>query len=111
MIILVILGSSSYSASGITDGAGCGPGLAPSGSLAYLQSYASLPDYVLPIGQVSYHSDITGHQEVLPVTVDIVMGRGCDGVLFDIVRGMVDKGMLQTVQPGRSAVDGGEVLF
>ena len=38
-------------------------------------------------------------------------GKGCDGMLFDIVTGMVKEGMLQISQPGRTLADGGQVLF
>lgn len=73
--------------------------------------HAGCPDYVLPIGQTSLHSDITGQQEVEPIVMGITAGKDCDGMLFDLVNAMMKEGMLNTNQPGRSLVDGGEILF
>ncbi|EIM85123.1 amidase signature enzyme [Stereum hirsutum FP-91666 SS1] len=61
------------------------------------------PDMVVPIGQVPYHSNITGITEQLPVTVSIVTRRGCDFVLFDLLEGLAAKGIVQTVKTGRTA--------
>lgn len=55
------------------------------------------------VGQVPYHSNITGITEQLPVTVSIVTRRGCDFVLFDLLEGLAAEGIVQTVKTGRTA--------
>ncbi|KAK5175579.1 uncharacterized protein LTR77_000718 [Saxophila tyrrhenica] len=69
------------------------------------------PDFVLPIGQASYRSEITKHKEFLPVTVDIMAARGCDGMIFGLVQDLVEQGILEPSVAGQSNVGGGEVLF
>ncbi|KAK3620726.1 hypothetical protein LTR56_023243 [Elasticomyces elasticus] len=69
------------------------------------------PDFVVPVGQASYLSDITLHEEVLPVTVDIMAARGCDGLIFGLVQDLVKAGILEASVAGYSDVDGGQVLF
>lgn len=43
--------------------------------------FAEVPDVVVPVGQASYRSTITNHTEVLPVTVDLLAAKGCDGMV------------------------------
>ncbi|KAL8993428.1 MAG: hypothetical protein Q9169_006360, partial [Polycauliona sp. 2 TL-2023] len=43
--------------------------------------FAEVPDFVVPLGSASYKSTITNHTEVLPVSVNILAARGCDGVI------------------------------
>lgn len=71
---------------------------------------SGVPDMVVTIGEVEYQSKITKTTEHLPVTVDLMAARGCDGALFDIITGMYEKGMLPKVKTGRSLVTGGEIL-
>lgn len=47
--------------------------------------FSEVPDVVVPVGQAAYESNITGHAEVLPVTVDILAARGCDGMVSGFV--------------------------
>ncbi|KAL8933469.1 MAG: hypothetical protein Q9211_005769, partial [Gyalolechia sp. 1 TL-2023] len=49
-------------------------------SASRISVFSEVPDVVVPVGQAAYQSDITGHVEVLPVTVDIMAARGCDGM-------------------------------
>ena len=69
------------------------------------------PDFVLPLGEASYFSNITLHEEVLPVTVDILAARGCDGMIFGLVQDLVAAGILKATVPGESSITGGEILF
>ena len=46
--------------------------------------FAEVPDYVVPVGEASYESEVTNHTEVLPVTVDLLVGRGCDGMVSSL---------------------------
>ncbi|KAF1808169.1 amidase family protein [Eremomyces bilateralis CBS 781.70] len=58
-------------------------------------------DYTIPIGQVEYVSPITQTTEMVPVTINIIVRRGCDGMLFDLVEKLADEGVLKTVKTGR----------
>jgi hypothetical protein len=60
-------------------------------------------DATVPIGQVSYFSPVSGRREMLPVTVNLVVRRGCDFVLFNMIGKMADAGLLQTVKTGKTA--------
>jgi hypothetical protein len=66
---------------------------------------------VVPIGSASYYSNITLHEEVLPVTVDIMAARGCDGMIFGLVQDLVTAEILKPSVPGYSDTEGGQVLF
>lgn len=68
------------------------------------------PDFVIPVGEARYNSTITGLEEVLPVTVDMMAAAGCDGMLFDLIEGLAEKGVVTASRVGRSLVSGGEVL-
>ena len=76
-----------------------------------MSTYWGGPDFVVPIGEAAYFSNITQHEEKLPVTVDIMAARGCDGLIFDLVRDLVEVGILKESVAGRSNVGGGEVLL
>jgi hypothetical protein len=72
---------------------------------------AENPDYVVPIGEAPYNSSITGHVEFLPVTVDFMVAKGCDGMLFSLIGALYEKGILKTALPGGSGIAGGEILL
>lgn len=63
------------------------------------------------VGETTYFSNITMHEEVLPVTIGILAARGCDGLIFGLVQDLVEAGVLKTAAPGYSDVSGGEILL
>lgn len=63
------------------------------------------------MGEVPYFSNITLHGEFLPVTVNVMAARGCDGMLYGLVQDLVAEGLLKATAAGRSPIDGGQVLF
>lgn len=63
------------------------------------------------MGELPYFSNITLHEEFLPVTVNVMAARGCDGMLYGLVQDLVGEGLLKATLAGRSAEDGGQVLF
>ncbi|KAJ9657967.1 hypothetical protein H2201_007974 [Coniosporium apollinis] len=73
--------------------------------------FTEVPDMVVPIGQAAYESTITNHTEYLPVTVDFMAAKGCDGMLFSLVGELFAAGIVNVSQAGQSSVDGGEILF
>lgn len=72
--------------------------------------FAEVPDSALPVGQTSAWSPVTAHDELLPVSIDVVAARGCDGLLARLARDLVDAGILAPPQPG-AGLGGGEVLL
>ncbi|KAK0252698.1 hypothetical protein LTR54_009003 [Friedmanniomyces endolithicus] len=89
-----------------------GPPSPPFGfGISRVSPYWGGPDFVVPIGQASYNSSITLHEEFLPVTIDIMAARGCDGLIFGLVQDLVAAGILKPSVAGYSDVDGGEILF
>lgn len=60
-------------------------------------------DYTIPIGQTTYYSNVTYHEEVVPVTINMVVKRGCDFVLFNMIEKLARAGVLQTVKTGKTA--------
>ncbi|KAK5231669.1 hypothetical protein LTR72_000853 [Exophiala xenobiotica] len=60
-------------------------------------------DFTIPIGQVPYFSNVTFHEEMVPVTINMVVKRGCDFVLLNMIEKMADAGILKTVKTGRTA--------
>ncbi|KAK1594619.1 amidase [Colletotrichum navitas] len=75
------------------------------GAASVVSSYFGDVDYTIPLGQVSYFSNITYQVETMPVTVNIVAKRGCDFVLFNMVNELAHRGILQTVLTGQTAFD------
>ncbi|KAL8700263.1 MAG: hypothetical protein Q9201_005534, partial [Fulgogasparrea decipioides] len=49
-------------------------------STGRISVFSEVPDVVVPIRQASYQSNITQHMELLPVTVDLLAAKGCDGM-------------------------------
>lgn len=72
---------------------------------------AGVPDFVLPIGEISYESRVTNETEMLPLTVDIMAARGGDGMLFLLVQELHARGLLRESKAGRSLVSGGRILY
>ncbi|KAL8640063.1 MAG: hypothetical protein Q9228_002973 [Teloschistes exilis] len=72
--------------------------------------FAEVPDVVVPIGEAGYKSTITNHTEVLPVTVDILAAKGCDGMLFNLALDLTAAGILKLSQTGQT-IAGGEILL
>lgn len=66
-------------------------------------STAGCADFTVPIGQVPYFSNVTRVEEMVPVTLSLVMRRGCDYSLFGLIEKMADAGMLKAVKTGRTA--------
>ncbi|EFY84687.1 glutamyl-tRNA(Gln) amidotransferase [Metarhizium acridum CQMa 102] len=80
-------------------------------SVSRLSVYSGAPDMVVPIGELAYESIVTNHTEVLPVSVDMMAAKGCDGVIFSLVQDLHAAGILTTVKTGRSIVDGEDILY
>jgi hypothetical protein len=66
-------------------------------------SFAGCADFTVPIGQVEYFSNVTQVMEMVPVTLSLVMRRGCDWSLFALIEALAEKGVLRAVKTGREA--------
>ncbi|KAK4503796.1 hypothetical protein PRZ48_004711 [Zasmidium cellare] len=80
-------------------------------SISRVSPFWGGPDFVIPLGSAEYFSNITLHNEVLPVTVDIMAARGCDGMIFGLVQDLVKAGIIKPSVAGYDNVDGGQILF
>lgn len=60
-------------------------------------------DFTVPIGQVPYFSNVTFHEEMVPVTINMVVKRGCDFVLYNMIDKLADAGVLSAVKTGKTA--------
>ncbi|GKT47852.1 amidase 1 [Colletotrichum spaethianum] len=87
------------------------PGTPPLGfSNGRLSVYSGAPDHVFPLGEVGSMSSVTNHTEMLPVTVDIMAARGCDGLIVRLAQDLVKAGLLTAPKAG-GTLAGGEVLL
>lgn len=56
-------------------------------------------------------SNITQQTEYLPVSVDILAAKGCDGMIFGLVQDLVKAGVINATKAGYSGVTGEKILF
>lgn len=73
--------------------------------------FAGNPDSVFPIGEAAAYSGVSSHEEVYPVTVDVMAAVGCDGLLARLAVDLVEKGLVVKPTTGRSVLDGGDMLM
>lgn len=79
-------------------------------SFTYVSPFWGGPDFALPVGVAPYNSTVTLHEEVLPVAVDFMAARGCDGMLYGLIEDLARAGILETSLAGYSSTEGGEIL-
>ncbi|KAF4783370.1 hypothetical protein HER10_EVM0009266 [Colletotrichum scovillei] len=75
-----------------------------------LSVFSGAPDHVFPLGEVGSMSSVTNVTEMLPVTVDIMAARGCDGLIVRLAQDLVEAGILKLPLAG-GTLAGGEVLM
>lgn len=68
------------------------------------------PDSVFPLGQVPEFSTITQHDEYFPVTVDVLVAKGCDGLIVKLAQDLVQAGIIPIPEVG-STLYGDEILM
>lgn len=69
-----------------------------------------IPDFVLPVGEVAYFSNVTNHTEFLPVSVNVMARKGCDGMLASLIGSLFEQGIVKASKTGRSMLSGEEIL-
>lgn len=73
-------------------------------------TYAGVPDVVFPIGEAAMLSAITGKDELLPVTVDVIAAKGCDGLLMKLAIDLAARSAVTIPKVGRT-LQGGDILM
>ncbi|KAF8165859.1 amidase signature domain-containing protein [Crassisporium funariophilum] len=68
----------------------------------FLASMGELPEVTVPIGQVDYFSHVSRKWEHLPIAVQLVTRKGCDGMLLNLVKKLAEVGVVGEVMVGRS---------
>ncbi|CAI6098917.1 unnamed protein product [Clonostachys chloroleuca] len=86
------------------------PGPATGFGTSRISVFSEVPDNVFPLGEAATNSSITGKDELLPVTVNVLVAKGCDGILPRLARDLVEKGILKVPQAGQT-MEGGEILL
>lgn len=62
--------------------------------------YAEGAEVVVPIGEIPYNSTVTLQEEYLPVSLSLVVARGCDFMLAGLVRELEEVGILKESKAG-----------
>ena len=62
--------------------------------------HAETPDLVVPIGEIPYNSTVSLKIEYMPVTMSLVVARGCDLMLANLVKELEEGGILKPVRTG-----------
>lgn len=86
------------------------PGLPFGFSNAGISIFSEAPDTVFPLGQIPIFSSITNQTEFLPVTIDVIAARGCDGLIARLAKDLVAAGVLNAPSTG-SGLDSGTILL
>ncbi|KAK3896991.1 amidase signature domain-containing protein, partial [Staphylotrichum tortipilum] len=73
--------------------------------------FSEVPDSVFPLGEVGSVSGVTGVEEKLPVTVDVMAAKGCDGLLARLAQELAAAGVVKVPKAGGTVEGGGEVLM
>ncbi|KAE8349880.1 amidase family protein [Aspergillus coremiiformis] len=60
-------------------------------------------DFTIPVGQVPYQSPVSKVTEQYPVTMNLIVRRGCDFVLFNMVEQLAKAGVIRAVKTGKAA--------
>ena len=65
---------------------------------------AGVPDYTVPIGEIPFHSRVTGERGYLPVSVSLCARKGQDMRLFDILGELEEVGGVAECEGGEAHV-------
>ncbi|RAL60135.1 hypothetical protein DID88_000760 [Monilinia fructigena] len=76
------------------------PGVPSGWTAGRISNLAEVPDMVFPVGQVAYNSSISLQTEYLPVAIDVVARKGCDGMIFELAKRLLEEGILVVPKAG-----------
>jgi hypothetical protein len=86
-----------------------GPEMPVGFSSGRVSVFSEVPDSVFPIGEAPFYSNVTNHEECLPVTIDVLAAKGCDGLIVELAQGLVEAGFLPV--PDGSTIHEGDSLM
>ncbi|WWC61747.1 uncharacterized protein I303_104332 [Kwoniella dejecticola CBS 10117] len=66
-------------------------------------SISGAPHYVVPIGQVPFHSSVSDKEEMQTISMSLMAYPGCDFMLLDFINKLGQVGILKEVKTGRTA--------
>ncbi|KEY65841.1 hypothetical protein S7711_05847 [Stachybotrys chartarum IBT 7711] len=72
--------------------------------------FTEAPDNVFPLGEVASRSSITLQDELLPVAINLMVAKGCDGLLPRLAQDLVAEGVLAIPKAG-GTLEGAEILL
>lgn len=108
--ILIYPGSAGKSTQSARNNYFSAPSIPFGFSSGRISSFSECPDSVFPIGQASGFSSITQHDEYFPVTVDVLVAKGCDSLLAKLAQDLVRAGILHVPKVG-GTIYGGDILM
>jgi hypothetical protein len=68
-----------------------------------ISPFSGVPDFVFPLGQAPVHSNVSGVEEMWPVSIGVMAAKGCDAMLGRLAVRLVKEGILRVPQTGREA--------
>jgi hypothetical protein len=86
------------------------PGVPFGFSTGRISVFAEVPDFVFPLGETSFYSNASNHEEYLPVAVEVIAAKGCDGMLTSLAIDLVEAGIVPLPKAGQTLADGGDIL-
>lgn len=108
------------------------PGVPFGWSSGRISVFAEVPDFVFPreslphppltrhvdgiltsgasVGETPFFSNASNHEEMLPVAVNVMAAKGCDGMLTQLAIDLVEAGILTVPEAGQTLA-GGESLL
>ncbi|KAK4222748.1 amidase signature domain-containing protein [Podospora fimiseda] len=86
------------------------PGVPFGFSAGRISVFAEVPDHVYPLGEVASFSQITQHDELLPVGVSIMASKGCDGLLTKLAQDLLAAGIIKVPKAG-GTLNGASILM
>ncbi|ETN45177.1 uncharacterized protein HMPREF1541_10054 [Cyphellophora europaea CBS 101466] len=92
------------------DTYGSAPGVPFGFSTGRISVFAEIPDFVYPLGESTFFSNASNHIESLPVAVNIMAAKGCDGMLTKLALDLVEAGIVPIPEAGQT-LSGGDVLL
>lgn len=89
---------------------GSAPGVPLGFGTSRISVFTEAPDNVFPLGEVARASSITLQDELLPVTINLMVAKGCDGLLPRLAQDLVAEGVLKVPKAG-GTLDGAKILL
>ncbi|KAF4995630.1 hypothetical protein FGRMN_5022 [Fusarium graminum] len=76
----------------------------------FISPMAGNPDFVVPLGEISYNSTTTTKAEKMPISLRMMAAKGCDGMLLSLINELVDLGIISIPGTGNS-LKGGKIYI